>query len=63
LALRAVGLDSGAMSGFNAPAIDAEFFPDGRFKSNFLLNIGYGDPTKVMGRSPRFGFDEVCQVL
>jgi 3-hydroxypropanoate dehydrogenase len=63
LALRAVGLDSGAMSGFNAAAIDAEFFPDGRFKSNFLLNIGYGDPTKVMGRSPRFGFDEVCQVL
>jgi 3-hydroxypropanoate dehydrogenase len=63
LALRAVGLDSGAMSGFNAPAVDTEFFPDGRFKSNFLLNIGYGDPTKVMGRSPRFGFDEVCQVL
>jgi 3-hydroxypropanoate dehydrogenase len=63
LALRAVGLDSGAMSGFNAAAIDAEFFPDCRFKSNFLLNIGYGDPTKVMGRSPRFGFDEVCQVL
>jgi 3-hydroxypropanoate dehydrogenase len=63
LALRAVGLDSGAMSGFNAAAVDTEFFPDGRFKTNFLLNIGYGDPTKVMGRSPRFGFDEVCQVL
>jgi 3-hydroxypropanoate dehydrogenase len=63
LALRAVGLDSGAMSGFNAAAVDTEFFPDGRFKTNFLLNIGYGDPSKVMGRSPRFGFDEVCQVL
>jgi 3-hydroxypropanoate dehydrogenase len=63
LALRAVGLDSGAMSGFNAAAVDTEFFPDGRFKTNFLLNIGYGDATKVMGRSPRFSFDEVCQVL
>jgi 3-hydroxypropanoate dehydrogenase len=63
LALRAVGLDCGAMSGFNNAAVDTEFFADGRFKSNFLLNIGYGDPTKVMGRSPRFAFDEVCQVL
>jgi 3-hydroxypropanoate dehydrogenase len=63
LALRAVGLDSGAMSGFNAAAVDTEFFPDGRFKTNFLLNIGYGDAAKVMGRSPRFSFDEVCQVL
>jgi 3-hydroxypropanoate dehydrogenase len=63
LALRAVGLDSGAMSGFNAGAADTEFFADGRFKTNFLLNIGYGDAAKVMGRSPRFGFDEVCQVL
>jgi 3-hydroxypropanoate dehydrogenase len=63
LALRAVGLDTGAMSGYNGAAVDAEFFADGRFKSNFLLNIGYGDPSKVMGRSPRFAFDEVCQVL
>lgn len=63
LALRAVGLDTGAMSGYNGAAVDAEFFADGRFKSNFLLNIGYGDPGKVMGRSPRFAFDEVCQVL
>lgn len=63
LALRAVGLDSGAMSGYNGAAVDAEFFADGRFKSNFLLNIGYGDPSKVMERSPRFAFDEVCQVL
>lgn len=63
LALRAVGLDTGAMSGYNGAAVDAEFFADGRFKSNFLLNIGYGDPSKVMERSPRFAFDEVCQVL
>ena len=63
LALRAIGLDCGAMSGFNNAGVDTEFFPDGRFKSNFLLNIGYGDPGKVLARSPRFAFDEVCQVL
>src|SRR5580704_942298 len=43
LALRAEGLDCGPMSGFNVAAVDAAFFPDGRYKTNFLLNIGYGD--------------------
>ncbi|MEI7447295.1 MAG: malonic semialdehyde reductase [Burkholderiales bacterium] len=63
LAARAVGLDCGPMSGFDNAKCDAEFFPDGRVKSNFLINLGHGDPAKVMGRLPRFSFDEVSQVL
>jgi 3-hydroxypropanoate dehydrogenase len=63
LALRAVGLDVGPMSGFDNAKVDAEFFPDGRFKSNFLVNIGHGDPAKVMQRLPRFDFDDVCTLL
>lgn len=63
LAARAVGLDCGPMSGFDNVKVDAEFFPDGRFRSNFLCNLGVGDPSKLFARSPRFGFDEVCQVL
>lgn len=63
LAARAVGLDCGPMSGFDAEKLDAEFFGDGRFKSNFLCNLGRGDPDKTFPRSPRFEFDEVCQVL
>lgn len=63
LAARAVGLDCGPMSGFDNAKVDAEFFPDGRFKSNFLCNLGHGDPAKVMQRLPRFAFDDVCQLL
>ena len=63
LAARAVGLDCGPMSGFDNARVDAEFFPDGRFKSNFLCSLGHGDPTKVMGRLPRFAFDEACTLL
>jgi 3-hydroxypropanoate dehydrogenase len=63
LAARAVGLDVGPMSGFDNARLDAEFFPDGRFKSNFLCNLGHGDPAKVMERLPRFAFDEVCTLL
>ncbi len=63
LAARAVGLDCGPMSGFDNAKVDAEFFPDGRFRSNFLCNLGHGDPSKVMGRLPRFSFDEVCTLL
>ncbi len=62
IAARALGLDVGAMSGFDNAKVDAEFFPDGRFKSNFLVNIGHGDPAKLFDRSPRFAFDEVCQL-
>jgi len=63
LALRAVGLDCGAMSGFDNAKVDAAFFPDGRFKSNFLINIGYGIPDKLPPRGPRFTFDEQCRIL
>jgi 3-hydroxypropanoate dehydrogenase len=48
------------MSGFNNDKVDAVFFPDGRLKSNFLCNIGYGDPSKIFDRNPRLEFDEVC---
>ena len=51
------------MSGFDNARVDAEFFPDGRFKSNFLCNLGHGDPAKLMQRLPRFAFDDVCQLL
>ncbi|MEZ5728753.1 MAG: malonic semialdehyde reductase [Burkholderiaceae bacterium] len=63
LAARAVGLDCGPMSGFDNAGLDAEFFPDGRFRSNFLCNLGRSDPAKVFARSPRLSFDEACQVL
>jgi len=63
IAARAVGLDVGGMSGFDNAKVDAEFFPDGRVKSNFLCNIGHGDPSKVMQRLPRMPFDEVCSLL
>ena len=63
VAARALGLDCGAMSGFDNAKVDAAFFPDGKFKTNFLCNIGYGDHSKVFARSPRFEFDEVCKIL
>jgi 3-hydroxypropanoate dehydrogenase len=63
IALRAVGLDTGPMTGFDNEKLDAEFFPDGRFKSNVLINIGYGDHTKLFPRSPRFKFEEIATIL
>jgi 3-hydroxypropanoate dehydrogenase len=60
IAVRAVGLDAGAMSGFNNAVVDQAFFPDGRFKSNFLCNIGYGDHSKLFNQNPRLGFEDVC---
>jgi 3-hydroxypropanoate dehydrogenase len=63
LAARAVGLDCGPMSGFDNAKIDAEFFPDGRFKSNFLCGLGHGDAAKVLPRSPRLAFEEACTLL
>lgn len=63
LAARALGLDVGPMSGFDTAKVDAEFFPQGGIKSNFLCNLGYGDPSKVLGRLPRFAFDEACTLL
>jgi hypothetical protein len=43
--------------------VDAEFFADGRFKTNFLINLGYGDPSKLMPRNARLSFEQACQVL
>jgi 3-hydroxypropanoate dehydrogenase len=63
VALRAVGLDTGPMTGFDTAKADAEFFPDGRFKSNVLINIGYGDRDKLFPRSPRFSFDEIAKII
>ena len=63
LALRAAGLDCGAMSGFDNAKVDAEFFPGGRIKSNFLCNVGHGDPAKVMAKLPRLTFEEACTLL
>jgi 3-hydroxypropanoate dehydrogenase len=63
IALRAVGLDCGAMSGFDNAKVDAAYFPDGRLKSNFLINIGYGTGKDIPPRNPRLSFEEQCQVL
>ena len=63
IAARAVGLDVGGMSGFDNAKVDAEFFPDGRVKSNFLCNVGHGDPAKVMARLPRLSFEEGCSLI
>lgn len=62
LAARALGLDAGAMSGFAAPLLDRAFFPDGRWKSNFLVNLGWGDPAGNRPRGPRLAFDEVAHI-
>lgn len=77
LAARAAGLDCGPMSGFDNAKVDAEFFgagrecegceqeffPEGHVRSNFLVNLGYGDPSKLHPRLPRLTFDEACSVL
>jgi 3-hydroxypropanoate dehydrogenase len=51
------------MSGFDNAKLDAEFFPDGKWKSNFLCNLGYGDRSKLYPRNPRLDFDQACKVL
>jgi 3-hydroxypropanoate dehydrogenase len=63
LALRAVGLDSGAMSGFDNAKVDAEFFAGTPYKSNFLINIGYGDASKLFERQPRLTFDQGAEII
>ena len=63
LAARCVGLDVGAMSGFDNAGVDKEFFSGTDWKSNFICNLGYGDPTGVMQRLPRLSFDEYAKIL
>ena len=63
LALRAVGLDTGPMTGFDNAKVDAEFFAGTEVKSNVLINIGYGDPSKLFSRSPRFSFEQIAKFV
>ena len=63
LAARSLGLDCGPMSGFDRDLVDRTFFSGGEVKSNFLCNLGYGDDAALFPRSPRFDFDDVCEVL
>jgi 3-hydroxypropanoate dehydrogenase len=63
LAARALGLDCGPMSGFDADKLNAEFFPDGKWKVNLLCNLGYGDPSKLFPRNPRLNFEEASVIL
>ena len=60
---RALGLAVGPMSGFNPDGVDREFFPDGRYRSNFLANIGYADDSPPRPRGPRFEFGDVADIL
>jgi 3-hydroxypropanoate dehydrogenase len=60
LAARALGLDTGPMSGFDNAKVDQAFFENSSWKSNFLCNIGYGDAAKLHPRGPRLGFDQAC---
>ncbi len=62
LAARALGLDCGPIGGFDHGTVDAAFFPDGKGRSNFLLNLGYGDVSGVYPRLPRLEFDDACRI-
>ncbi|NOK00312.1 MULTISPECIES: malonic semialdehyde reductase [Myxococcus] len=62
LAARALGLDCGPMAGFDNAKVDAAFFPEGKWKSNFLINLGYGDAEKLFPRNPRLDFSEACRI-
>ena len=63
IAARAVGLDCGPMSGVDLAKVNAEFFADGRLQTNFLINLGYGDDSKLFDRNPRLAFEQACTVL
>jgi 3-hydroxypropanoate dehydrogenase len=62
-ALRAVGLDTGPMTGFDRDKLDAEFFAGTKVKSNVLINIGYGNGVNLFPRSPRFAFDQIAKII
>lgn len=63
MAARALGLDCGPMSGFDAPRVDAEFWLGTAVKTNFICNLGYGDPSKLFPRSPRLAFEQACRIV
>jgi 3-hydroxypropanoate dehydrogenase len=62
IAARALGLDCGPMSGFDNAKVDAAFFAGTEIKSNFVVNLGHGDPSKVLPRNPRLSFEEACRI-
>src|SRR4051794_9441492 len=62
LAARALGLDCGPMGGFDRAKVDASFLAESQWKSNFLLNLGYGDPSTLRPRAPRLEFDVACRI-
>src|SRR4029077_3851111 len=63
LPARALGLDAGPMSGVDNEKVDREFFPDRQLRSNFLVNLGYGDRSRLHARNPRLSFEEAVHVL
>ena len=63
IALRSLGLDTGPMSGFDAQKVNETFLAESGWKANFLLNIGYGDSSKIYPRAPRLDFDRVCKIV
>jgi nitroreductase len=63
LAARALGLDCGPMSGFDHAKIDAAFWAGTEIKTNFICNLGHGDPSKLFARSPRLSFEEACRIV
>ena len=63
IAARALGLDCGPMSGFDIAAVDQEFFPDSTIRTNFLCNLGHGDPAALPPRKPRLAFGEAAEVI
>lgn len=63
MAARAVGLDCGPMSGFDNEKVDAAFFTGTAVKSNFLCNLGHGDPSGLHPRAPRLSFDDACRII
>lgn len=63
IAARALGLDCGPMSGVDLAKVNAEFFADGRFAANFIINLGYGDDSALFARNRRLAFEQACTVL
>jgi len=63
MAARSMGLDVGALSGFDAKHVDAEFFAGTTWTANFIVNLGHGNPEKLFGRLPRLAFEDACQLL
>ena len=63
IAARALGLDCGPMSGFDAGKVNAAFFPEGRWEANFICALGYGKPEGLFPRNPRLDFEEACQII